>query len=149
MGEIEAARFCTIIALEINLRQISVCFGPQNPTKICSKRVPKAMEKQLEKCYVWDRALAEFWSIWIPHLGRERVPTRAIFRGPARSRAHFKTKVPPRSHPWMDFNGCLSAFDRFGLGFGLIFGSRFDASSFILGGCLVNFWSLLGRCRFI
>ena len=49
MGEIEAARFCTIIVLEIDLRQISVCVGPQNPTKICPKRVPKAMEKQLEK----------------------------------------------------------------------------------------------------
>ena len=49
VGEIEAARFCTIIVLEIDLRQISVRFGPQNPTKICPKRAPKAIQNKLEK----------------------------------------------------------------------------------------------------
>ena len=149
MGEIEAARSCAIIVLETDLRQISVRFGPQNPTKICPKRAPKAIKKEKKKMLCvgsrTGRVLVDFDS----PPGARNGPDESDFRGPARSRAHFKTKVPPRSHPWMDFNGCLIAFDRFGVGFGLIFGSRFDASSFILGGCLVNFSSLLGRCRFI
>ena len=46
VGEIEAARFCAIIVLETDLRQISVRFGPQNPTKICPKRAPKAIQNK-------------------------------------------------------------------------------------------------------
>ena len=49
MGEIEAARSCAIIVLETDLRQISVRFGPQNPTKICPKRAPKAIKKEKKK----------------------------------------------------------------------------------------------------
>ena len=68
VGEIEAARFCTIIVLEIDLRQISVRFGLQNPTKICPKRAPKAIQNKLEKNVMCGIA---HW----PSFGRFEFPT--------------------------------------------------------------------------
>ena len=99
VGEIEAARFCAIIVLETDLRQISVRFGPQNPTKICPKRAPKAIKKGKKKMLcVGSRTGRVLVDLDSPHRARNG-PSESDFRGPARSRAHFKTKVPPRSHP--------------------------------------------------